>query len=97
MKSTQIVNSTDITTLLERWFETKAEITELEKKLEKYKRIANRAMDQQNTDTLSSNYYTLKRKNISRTTISKQDVPNDVWKTYAKTCSYPAYYLSGNK
>lgn len=97
MKSTKTVNSSDITTLLDHWSETKAEITELEKKLEKYKRLANRAMDQQNTDTLYSNCYILKRKNISRTSISKQDVPNEVWKTYAKTCSYPAYYLSENK
>lgn len=92
-----IINTTDIATLLERWSETKKEITELEKKLEKYKRLANRAMDQQNDNMISSTYYTLKRKIVSRKTISKQDVPKEIWERYAKTCSYSAYYLIENK
>ena len=91
------VNATDIATLLERWSEAKAELAELEKKVEKYKRLANRVMDQQGGNELSSTYYTLKRKNMSRTTISKRDVPKQVWDRYARTCSYPAYYLSEKK
>jgi hypothetical protein len=91
------VNATDIATLLERWSEAKAEMAELEKKVEKYKRLANRVMEQHGNYELSSSYYTLKKRKISRKTISKQDVPKDVWETYARSTSYPAYYLTENK
>jgi uncharacterized protein YydD (DUF2326 family) len=91
------VKDSDIATLLEHWTEAKAEIAELEKKIEKYKRLANRVIDQQGDNTLSSTYYTLKRQTISRKTLSKRDVPVQIWEKYARSCSYPAYYLSENK
>ena len=87
----------DITTLLERWSKAKIEIEELEKKVEKYKRLANRIMDREGNYELSSLYYTLKKRKISRKTIYKQDVPNDIWEKYAHSTSYPAYYLTKNK
>jgi len=91
------VKTTDISALLERWSDAKAEIAEIEKRIEKYKRLAMRVMNNQNNDVISSAYYTLKRKQISRYTISKRDVPENVWDKYAKPCSYSAYYLSENK
>lgn len=91
------VKETDIAILLEHWTDAKAEISELEKKIEKYKRLANRIMDQKGAETVSSTQYTLARKNISRSTISKRDVPEQVWEKYSKKCSYPAYYISVNK
>lgn len=91
------VNATDITTLLERWSEAKKEMTELEKKVEKYKRLANRVMEQQGVDEFSSQSYTLKKKKITRKTISKQDVPKDVWEKYGRSISYTVYYLIENK
>lgn len=90
------LDSSDIKKLLEHWFEAKNEIIKLEKKIEKYKCVANRVMNQQNTNILTDNNIKLKRKEISRTTISKQDVPKDMWNKYARSCSYKAYYLSEN-
>lgn len=91
------VKEADITALLERWSQAKSEMAEIEKRIEKYKRLANRVMDSQGNNNLSSAYYTLKRKNMSRTTISRRDVPDHIWEKYARKCSYPAYYLSENK
>jgi hypothetical protein len=91
------VTKTDITALLDKWSEAKNKIVELEKRIEKYKLLANRIMDRQDIDSISSTYYVLKRKNISRTTISKQDVPEHVWQKYARSCTYPAYYLTEKK
>ena len=48
-------------------------------------------------NSVASTNHTLKRKNISRSTISKHDVPDQVWEKYARKCTYPAYYLSQNK
>lgn len=91
------VTKTDISSLLEKWSDAKNEMVELEKRIDKYKRLANRVMDYQGNDNISSTYYTLRRKNISRTSISKQDVPEHIWQKYARTCTYPAYYLSEKK
>ena len=88
------IKDVDIATLLERWSQDKAEITEIEKRIDKYKKIAERIMNSQDTNTISSGPYTLKRSNMSRSTLTKQDVPESVWKQYSRTCSYPAYYLS---
>ena len=40
--------------LLERWYDTKQQISALEDKIEKYKKIADNIMDHKNTDILSS-------------------------------------------
>jgi hypothetical protein len=88
------MSNTDIYTLLQKWSEAKNEIVNLEKKIEKYKRIATSIMDQQGNNTVSSDEYTLRRKEMSRTTISKKNVPQDVWNKYSKLSKYKAYYLS---
>lgn len=91
------VKDSDITVLLERWSQAKNELNELEKRIEKYKRLINRVMENKDTNIISSTQYTLKRKNMTRTTISKRDVPEHIWQKYAHSCTYPVYYLSVNK
>ena len=84
----------DISNLLQKWFETKKEIASLEKKCDKYKKYIDAILEENNTDSLSSNELILKRKIIIKNTLSKNDVPKDIWDKYSKKCSYPAYYLS---
>lgn len=91
------VKESDIVNLLESWAEDKAELAIIEKRIEKYKKLATRIMDNTGTNNISSSNYTLRRSNMSRTTITKQDVPTQIWEKYARTCSYPAYYLSVKK
>lgn len=88
------MNDMDMATLLEKWSEDKAQISELEKRIDKYKKIADRIMNSRDTNVISSDLYTLKRTNMSRGTLTKQDIPDSVWKQYSKTCSYTAFYLS---
>lgn len=91
------MSSVNTTILLERWSKAKADIAELEKKIEKYKRIANSIMDKQHNNSISSANHTVSRKNMSRSTIGKRDVPINIWDQYSRSCSYSAYYLSKNK
>lgn len=88
------LNETDINNLLEKWFNTKQEISTLETKCEKYKHYAEQILNSKNSDTLSSSYYKLKRQKINRNTISRKDVPKEIWNTYSKKSSYSAYYLN---
>ena len=91
------INTSDISTLLERWSATKKQISILEEKIEKYKRVANRIMKQQNCDVLYGDDHTLKRKHMSRSTVNKRDLPEHIWDKYARECNYKAYYLTDNR
>lgn len=87
----------DIDNLLEKWFETKKEITKLEKKCETYKRFAEQIMNGKGTDKISNEDYKLSRRTLSRHAINRKDVPKEIWNQYSKEISYPAFYLTQRK
>jgi hypothetical protein len=91
------MTTVDLSKLLQKWTEAKNKIAELEKNIEKYKRVANSVMEEQGNNTISNDYFTLRRKEMSRTTISKKDVPIEIWNKYSKPCKYKAYYLTEKK
>ena len=84
----------DIKNLIQKWADAKTEIAELEKKINKYKRLVDRFMDEKGSNTVTSSDYTLRRKEMSRATISKKNVPKKIWDEYSKSSTYKAYYLS---
>lgn len=104
------MNKSDIDTLLSSWHDTKQEIAKLELRLDKYKRAAEKIMKKRSSsrynddsdeetgnNRITGTDYTLIKRIITRKTIGKDDVPTSVWDQYAKSCSYPAYYLNINK
>ena len=93
-------NSTDqevIENLLERWSNAKSEIADLEIKIEKYKKLATKFLKQNNTNELISTTFKLTKKELSRKTMAKADVPDSIWEKYSHSCSYPVYYIKKNK
>lgn len=88
------MNTNDTDELLEKWFKTKSEISLLEKKCDKYKRCAEKIMEELDKNTISSSNYTLKKVDMSRNTISKNDVPSEIWNKYSKKSSFSSYYLN---
>jgi formiminotetrahydrofolate cyclodeaminase len=84
----------EIKDILQKWADAKAEIAELEKNIEKYKRVVNRIMDQKGNNTITSSKFTLRRKEMSRSTMSKKNVPTEIWNKYSRPCTYKAYYIS---
>jgi len=87
----------DVDTLLEKWHDTKEQISILEKRLEKYKKYAERIMDNEDKDEINNSNYSLTRRNMSRTTLSKDDLPKDIWNKYARNINYPMYILRKKK
>ena len=87
----------DIKNLIQKWADAKTEIADLEKKINKYKRVVDRFMDEKGNNTVTSSDYTLRRKEMSRATISKKNVPKKIWDEYSKSSTYKAYYLSKKK
>lgn len=87
------MSTKDIDELLERWNETKDKITELEKKCEKYKAYCEKLMKRMNVDILSGSKFYVSKVNVTRSTMSKKDVPDEIWNKYSNKCSYPSYYV----
>lgn len=83
----------DINTLLQRWNDTKEKIKEYEMKCEKYKKIAEKLMEKSGATHLTGDVYKVERRDISKSSIAKKNVPSDIWEKYATTASYSAFYL----
>ena len=92
-----MINDDDIETLLQNWYQTKLDIVLLEKKCDKYKNYAEKILNTLEKDSIATNDFTLKRNNMSRSTISKKDVPVDIWKEYSNVSTFKAYYLVPKK
>jgi len=89
-------HSADVAELLHRWQEVSQEIAKLEEKRERYKSLATRLMDRSKIDTLHTPGLTLSRRNITRASVSKRDLPKSVWDQYSRSVSYQAFYLRRN-
>jgi len=87
----------DVDILLNKWNETKEQIGDLEKKLEKYKRYAEKIMNETRSDELSNDVYVLTRRDMSRNTLSKDDIPSEIWTKYSRNIKYPMYTLRKRK
>jgi hypothetical protein len=85
---------TETIVFLQEWNEAKMKISDLERKCERYKRLADGIMNKRGVDVIKSGDLTVKRKEISRTSISKPEVPKEIWNKYCKQVSYTAYYLT---
>ena len=83
----------DIDILLEKWYEAKQELALLEKKCDKYKKFAEKIMNDKKRDSLSNGYYTLNRRDMCRDILSKSDVPNEIWNKYSRNIRYPMYTI----
>jgi hypothetical protein len=82
----------DFRDFLSKYIETKNKLKELEKKNEKYNKIIQEYMTKESLNSLVHEYdnqkYKFKKSIISRDTISKKDLPIDVWDKYSKSSSY---------
>jgi hypothetical protein len=89
-------NESDIDNLLDNWSRTKKDISDLQLKCDKYKKLATRMMNKMSTSELESDQFILKRKKITRSSLARDDIPKTLWDTYSKSSSYEAFYLSEN-
>ena len=84
----------DIEDLLNTWMDTKQKIAELEKKCEKYKKVADKLLSDFKSNKLTSSSYILQKRLIQRRTLSKDNVPEDIWFKYSREIEYPSYIIN---
>jgi len=87
----------DIDTLLDKWYNIKQEIALLEKKCDKYKKYAERIMNDKEVNLLSNSVYSLTKREMNRAVLLKEDIPRDIWNKYSKSISYPMYVIKKKK
>jgi hypothetical protein len=78
---------------VEEWYKAKEKVAFYEKQSEKIKQQVIDYMKNKEVETLVTTNYIVSKKSMSRDTLSKKDVPDDLWKKYAKNISYDAYYI----
>lgn len=72
----------DIDRLIQKYDEARANVSEYEKKLQKYKERIEKYCRDNNVDNYENASFTLKKQSQTRTAMTKKSVPEDVWEKY---------------
>lgn len=79
--------------ILSKWDNTKKKLEILESRISKYKSKVSKEMNSRGVDTITSGNYTVNRRRNTRTYITKENLPEDIWKKYSTRCSYDAFFI----
>ena len=96
-------NDNEITEIIDKFIDIKDKISELEKKHEKYRKLISEYMFEQNTSSIShiskkdNKPYTVKKTLSARQTVSKDDLPKEIWEKYAKTSTFHIIRIDEDK
>lgn len=79
---------------LRKWDEAKRKMEVLEEKVKKYKNIVSKEMNRKEVDRITADGFVVQRRRNTRSYLSKENVPSDIWKEYSTRLSYDAFFLS---
>jgi hypothetical protein len=82
-----------ISETLEKWYDIKKEIVTLEKKQEKYKEVVNSYLTRKQQSSVETETFSVSRRNNTRETVSKKDIPLDLWKRVCNRSTYQSLIL----
>ena len=83
----------NIDDLLEKWNAVNEDIRKAQRKVEKYKQAMNENMNQKNLDKIEGKEYAIHRRRITKLTVTKANLPKELWDRYSTRCTFDAYYL----
>lgn len=77
---------------ISKFIETKLKMDELQKRHDKYRKLVEEHMLQQGLTSIeklvNGQNYKIKKSLLSRESISKKELPQDIWDKYCKSSSY---------
>lgn len=73
---------------ISKFIEIKIKMDELQKRHDKYRKIIEEHMLKQGLNSLEHQNYKIKKSLLSRESISKKELPQDIWDKYCKSSSY---------
>lgn len=103
MSSSSDSNNNNIEEIMTKFIETKIKIEELEKKYEKYRKSIEHHMMKEDLEKIEhynpidGKKYKLKKMIMSRETISKKELPKEIWDKYCKSSTYSMIRLTKSK
>jgi len=80
--------------ILEKWHRAKEAKEELEEKIARYKQEISKEMSRRNTDTISEGRYSVTRRRTTRTSLSKENVPESIWQQYHTRSTFDVFLLT---
>jgi hypothetical protein len=78
---------------VEEWYKAKEKVAFYEKQVDKLKQKVIEYMKEKEVETIVTTNYIVSKRVLSRDSLTKKDVPEDIWKKYARNLSYDAYYI----
>lgn len=84
-------SSSDLNKVIEKWEEAKNNLKIIEEKIDKYKAYINKKMNEKGTDSIDTENYNVSRQRASRTYMSKDRVPTELWNKYSVKTSYDIF------
>lgn len=78
---------------VQSWYEAKEKASHFEKLAEKSKQKIISYMIDNSLDSIKTEDYIVSKRESSRESISKSDLPEDIWKKYHKSTSYSTYSI----
>ena len=69
--------------ILKKWATAKASISEMEKKMEHYKKLAEKQLTKMGVDQYANSEYKVKKQTQQRSVMVKKMVPAEVWDRYS--------------
>lgn len=83
---------------ISKFIETKIKMDEIQKRHDKYRKIVEEHMIQNGITTIEQTVngqnYKIKKSLLSRESISKKELPQDIWDRYCKSSSYTTLRIS---
>ena len=81
-------NSIEFENLLNEFYKLKAEHSKQERKLNIMRKNLLEILNINNTNSIKTNNFILSKSKRSRESISKQNLPNDIWEKFKKTSEF---------
>lgn len=91
--SDKILDVSELKQILSHWSRTKEKISKYQKEADECKAEIEKYMDVNDINEVEN----IKRRRVVRESVSKRDVPEDVWNMYCKKVKYWTYTFIKNK
>lgn len=79
--------------ILKKWYADKKSLEEIEDRISDYKAKILREMNKKDVDELEAGNFTIKRRRVTRSSVSKNSIPAEIWKKYAVSCHFDTFHL----
>jgi len=92
-----VLDLSDLEDTVQKWFDVKQKISEMDKVVEACKTKVEAAMKNGGATSIRTRTLTVDKRMQSRTGVSTKDLPKDVIDKYAKTSTFPVFTIKSDR